>query len=71
MQGKVKLMPDLMQRTYIKIFKLTGGFCDPSMLNGLNIEHNSRQETVFLWASHFILYWNRRNNERALSDSGR
>lgn len=54
-------MPDLRQRTFIKIFRKTGGFCDPGMLDGLNIEPESQQEVVFLWASHFILYWNRRD----------
>jgi hypothetical protein len=59
-QVKLQPMPDLEQRTYNRIHRLTnGGFTEPSMLNGLGIERNSQLAVVFLWASYFILHWDR------------
>jgi hypothetical protein len=58
-------MPDLEQRTFNRIHRLTnGGFTKPSMLNGLGIEHNSKLAVVFLWASYFILNWNKLSEEK-------
>jgi hypothetical protein len=57
-------MPDLEQRTFMRIHRLTkGGFTRPSMLNGLGIEPNSRLAVIFLWASYFILYWDRKDEK--------
>ena len=57
-------MPDLEQRTFNRIHRLTnGGFTKPSMLNGLGIERNSKLSVVFLWASYFILNWNKPTEE--------
>ncbi len=50
---------DLEQRTFNKIFKLTGRFCIPCMLDGMSIEPNSRLAVIMLWSTMFVNNWDR------------